>query len=170
LKPPRNYQALHDEHAPAAGQSASQQDQAQVPGQPEADNAHSEPEPTRPTQVRPPSPGWTDSPKMEHQFDSAREFNNWANVTARQASRPDQSAGVAGHEAAAEKARLAGDLEAAKETGQAAERHSPDRNASPPDAAKQEIPSGKAALAEDLKAAKESANETDQNHDPGRSR
>jgi len=168
LKPPRNYQGLHDEHARADGQSAPQ-DQAQVPGQPEADDAHSEPKPSRPT-FRPPSPGWTDSPKMEHQFDSAREFNNWANATARQASRPDQSAGVAGHEAAAEKARLAGDLEAAKETVQAAERHSSDRNASPPEAAEQEKGSGKALLAEDLKAAKENANETDQSRDPGRSR
>ena len=138
LKPPRNYQTLHDEHAHVAGQSSSQQDQARVPGQPEADNAQSEPEPTRPTQVRAPSPGWTDSPKMEHHFASAAEFDNWLNAsaTARQASRPDQSAGLPGHEAAAEKVRLAGDLQAAKETGHAAEHHSPDRNASAPDAAR----------------------------------
>jgi len=82
----------------------------------------------------------------------------------------DPSAGVAGHEAAAEKVRLAGDLQAAKETGQAPEHHSPDRNASPSDVAKQEKPSGKAALTEDLKAVKESAKETDQSRDTSRSR
>jgi len=171
LKPPRSYQPLNDEHARAAGQSASEQDQAPVPGQPEADNVQSEPEPSRPTQVRASSPGWTDSPKMEHHQASAVSYNNWANAnaTARQASRPDQSAGVPGHEAAAEKVRLAGDLQAAKE-GQAAEHRNPDRNASPPDAAKQEKPSGKAALAEDLKAAKESAKETAQSRDTSRSR
>lgn len=162
LKLPRNYQTLHDEHAR----------QTQVPGQPNADNAQSEPKPTRPT-FGPPSPGWTDSPKMEHNFASAREFDEWVNANAaqRQASRPDQAAGAVGHEAAAEKVRLAGDLQAAKDAGRSAKpQQGNDHDAPAPEATKQEKSSGKAALAEDLKAAKDSTKETDQSRDSSRSR
>jgi hypothetical protein len=66
--------------------------------------------------------------------------------------------------------RLTGDLNAAKETGRAAEKPGPDRDASAPEAAKQEKLTGRALLADDLNAAKEGGNESDQSRDPGRSR
>jgi hypothetical protein len=65
---------------------------------------------------------------------------------------------------------LAADLRAAKESGHAAEKAGPDRDASAPEAAKPETLTGKALLADDLNAAKEGGNESDQSRDPGRSR
>lgn len=170
MKPPRNYQALHDEHVR----------QTQVPGQPNADNAQSEPEPTRPP-LRPPSPGWTDSPRMDMNQVSAVDYHNWVNANAaqRQSAQPDVSVGIAekaqqrdkAAEKLMDKEALATDLQAAKDAGRSAKPlQGNDHDAPAPESAKQEKTGGKAALAEDLKAAKESANETDQNHDSGRSR
>lgn len=179
LKPPRDYQALRDEHANAAGQSPSQEDQAKAPRQPEGE-IQPEPEPTRPNQVRAPSPRWTDSGRMDAQETSAIHYHNWVNTNAteKQGARPDLSANILEREAALQergkateqltsKDRLAADLQEAKEGGR---QQDPVRNASPPDAAKQEKTGGKAALAEDLKAAKESAKEADQSRDTSRSR
>lgn len=170
MKPPRNYQALHDEHAR----------QTQVPGQPNADNAQSEPESTRPP-FRPPSPGWTDSPRMDMNQTSAVDYHNWANANAaqRQSAQPDVSVGIAekaqqrdkADEKLMDKEALATDLQVAKDAGRSAKpQQGNDHDAPAPEAAKQEKPGGKAALAEDLKAAKESAKATDQSRDTGRSR
>lgn len=177
MKPPRDYQALRDEHANVPARSQSQQDQAQVPRQPEVDNAQSEPEPSRPNQVRAPSPGWTDSPQMDKQQAAAINYNNWANanVAERRGAQANLAANTPEHDATLDKAeekltskgRLAADLQAAREVGA---QKGPDRDASTPEVPQQERLSGKALLAEDLKAAKENANETNQSHDPGRSR
>jgi hypothetical protein len=107
---------------------------------------------------------------MDQNFASAAKFDNWVNASAteRQASRPDQSAGVPGHDAAAGKLRLAANLQAAKEAGP---QKGPDRDASTPETAQEERLSGsKARLSANLKAAKESSKETDQSHDTSRSR
>jgi hypothetical protein len=106
---------------------------------------------------------------MDQNFASAAKFDNWVNASAteRQASRPDQSAGVPGHDAAAGKLRLAANLQAAKEAGP---QKGPGRDASAPETAQQEQLSGKPLLSANLKAAKESSKETDQSHDTSRSR
>jgi hypothetical protein len=180
LKPPRHYQALDDEHTRLAEQSSSQQQdqQAQVSRQPEANPAQPEPQPTRPPEVRAPSPGWTDSPRMDMQQAAATNYNNWANVNAaeRQSAQPDVAIGMGEKAQQRDKAeekligkeRIAANLQAAKE---ARPQKGPDRDASPPETAQTERLSGsKARLSANLKAAKESSKETDQSRDTSRSR
>jgi hypothetical protein len=179
LKPPRHYQALDDEHTRLAEQSSSQQQdqQAQVSRQPEANTAQPEPQPTRPPEVRAPSPGWTDSPHMDKQQAAATNYNNWANVNAAErlgaqanlsANTPERDATLAeAEDKLAGKERIAANLEAAKEAGP---QKGPDRDASTPEAAQQEKLSGKALLSANLKAAEESSKETDQSRDTSRSR
>jgi len=179
VKTPRDYQSLRAEHAKATKQPASQNDQAQVPRPPEADNSQSVPEPTRPTQVR--APGWNGTGDLVSEQTAANRLDKWVNksVMERQSAQPDVSVGIAEKAQQRDKAeeKLSGkelhaaDLQAAKQAGRAARpQQGADRNVSPQAAAKQEKLSGKALHAADLKAAKESAKEPDQSRDTSRSR
>lgn len=185
MQPPQKYQPLRDEHARVAKESAPQAEKQEAPSR--APDAEQEPQPHRPEQVRGPSPGWTESQRIEDVQGAAVRYDKWLNadLTSRNTheaehqlqSRPSQAEHASEQEKSSGKALFAADLARAKDGGAAVNRERDTGNAPPaqgeqkdnaPAAAEKQ--SGKELFAADLKEATESAPAPEQGRDHGRSR
>jgi hypothetical protein len=123
LQPPQKYQPLRDEHARVAKESALKAEKQEAPSP--APDAEQEPEPTRPTQIRSSSPGWTESSKIEDVQAAAVRYDKWlnANLANRDTTpaehqlqnRPNQAEHASEQEKSSGKDLPAADLAEAKE-------------------------------------------------------